>query len=202
MRARPEDILATYEAVAGEWATTGGARTMCERPALAALVAGVDAPRVLDLGCGTGLPLGRALLDIGAVLTGVDGAGAMIAAFRANLPQARAVQADMRGLDMGQIYDAVLAWDSVFHLSPEAQRAMVPVFARHVRTGGRVMFTSGPEAGERIGAVGGRAVYHASLSPAEYRALLAAHGLRVELFLPEAPQFNGRTLWLAQRVAG
>lgn len=199
--AGPEDILATYEAVARAWAETGGARALREGAVLDALIAGMVAPAVLDLGCGSGLPLARALVARGARVTGVDGAAAMVAAFAANLPGVAVVQRDMRDLDLGQMFDAILAWDSMFHLSPEAQRAMFTVFARHVRLGGRVMFTSGHEAGTRIGAVGGCAVYHASLDPAEYRALFAAVGFKVLWFRPEDADLGGRSVWLAQRVS-
>ena len=58
---------------------------------------------------------------------------------------------------------------------------MFPVFARHLVPGGALLFTSGPGDGEAVGAVGGAAVYHASLSPAAYAGLLEANGFAVSV---------------------
>ena len=59
----------------------------------------------------------------------------------------------------------------------------------------------GPRAGEVIGAFEGEPLYHASLAPEEYRALLAQHGFGVVSYDEEAPACGGHTIWLAQRGA-
>jgi len=153
---------------------------------------------VLDLGCGTGDPIARWLIGAGFAVTGVDFSGAMLAIARARFPQAEWLEADMRGLDLGRRFGGILAWDSFFHLTPEDQRAMFRVFARHLAPGGALMFTCGPDAGETVGAVEGRPVYHASLAPAEYAALMAAQGLVPRAFAAEDPGCGGHSVWLAR----
>ena len=59
---------------------------------IARLPAGV---RVLDLGCGAGLPVARDLGDRGFVVTGIDGSARQIELARANVPGATFIQADM-----------------------------------------------------------------------------------------------------------
>lgn len=93
---------------------------------------------------------------------------------------------------------AVLAWDSFFHLSKEDQRAMFPVFAAHLNKGGLLLFTSGPAEGEASGVMEGDEFHYSSLSPAEYRALLAAHGMEVILHKAEDPACGDHTVWLAK----
>ncbi len=199
---RPEDILPTYERVAAGFARRRD-KTLYERRWLDRMLARTPPPRrVLDLGCGTGNPIARYLGDRRARVTGVDGAAAMLALFRVTIPGAEAVEADMRGLDLGRRFDAVLAWNSFFHLSPEDQRAMFPVFAAHAVPGGSLMFTAGPRAGEPVGEVEGEPVYHASLAPEEYRALLDGAGFDVLDYMPEDPDCAGHTIWLARRRAG
>jgi len=195
---RPQDILPTYEREAARWAQERN-RSLWERPMLEALVA-ERAPglRVLDLGCGAGQPIAEWFTARGDHVTGVDGAAAMVAAFRAALPGVEVIEADMRGLDLGRRFDAILAFNSFFHLSPVDQRAMFPVFARHAAPGARLLLTTGPDAGEAIGRVGSSPVYHASLAPAAYRTLFDKHGFRVCWFRPEAPEFQGHSVWLAQ----
>lgn len=195
---RPEDILPTYERLARGFARNRD-RTLFERKWLDRMLNHTQPPRrVLDLGCGSGQPIAAYLADRRCRVTGVDGAASMIALFRQNVPSARAVHADMRGLDLGEVFDAVLAWNSFFHLSPDDQRAMVPVFAAHAAPGAVLMFTSGPDAGEPIGKVEGEPVYHASLAPEEYRSLLDQNGFDVVAFQPEDPDCNGHTIWMAR----
>jgi SAM-dependent methyltransferase len=198
-RPGPEAILPAYEREAGDWARTRNL-ALWEEPALAAAVAG-RAPglRVLDLGCGSGEPVAAWFARRDDAVTGVDGAAAMIAEFRARLPGAEAVLADMRGLALGRAFDVVIAFNSFFHLTPDDQRAMFPVFAAHAAPGATLLFTSGPRAGEAWGRVGGSAVYHASLDPAEYRDLLGRNGFDVMWFRPEDAELAGHSVWLARR---
>jgi SAM-dependent methyltransferase len=58
--------------------------------------------RVLDLGCGTGLPTARQLVDAGLQVVGVDLSGGMLARARANVPKAEFVQADIAALPAGE----------------------------------------------------------------------------------------------------
>jgi len=48
----------------------------------------------------------------------------MIALARARLLDDEWIVADMRHLALGRQFDGILAWDSYFHLSQDAQRAM------------------------------------------------------------------------------
>jgi SAM-dependent methyltransferase len=196
----PEAILPTYEREAADWAK-GRMQTLWEAPALEAAV-DRRAPglSVLDLGCGSGDPIAAWFLVRGDRVTGVDGAAAMIAEFKARVPGAEAIRADMRGLDLGRRFDVILAFNSFFHLSPTDQRAMFPVFAAHAAPGATLLFTSGPDAGEAWGQVGGSAVYHASLAPTEYRALLVETGFEPVWFRPDDAELAGHSVWLARKV--
>ena len=93
----------------------------------------------------------------------------------------------MRTIDLGRRFDAVLAWDSFFHLTADDQRAMFPVFEMHTAPTGLLLFTSGPGAGEAIGSLYGYDLYHASLDTAEYRRLLKAHDFEVLMHRSKIP---------------
>ncbi|PTQ75393.1 methyltransferase family protein [Celeribacter persicus] len=199
---KPEDILPTYERQARAF-DLAREKTLFERPWLDRMMGYTPQTggkrNVLDLGCGSGRPIAQYLSDRRCEVTGVDGAAAMVALFRQNLPRARAIHADMRGLDLGETFDAVVAWDSFFHLSVTDQREMFATFARHLNPRGTLLFTSGPEAGEAIGSVEHETVYHASLSPDEYRQLMADQGMEVIAFTPEDPGCTGHSVWLARK---
>ena len=153
---------------------------------------------ILDIGCGTGQPIARHFSEQGHAVTGVDSAPAMIALCRARFPEGEWRVADMRRLALGRRFGGLIAWDSFFHLTPEDQRGMFKVFAAHAVPGAALMFTSGPAHGEAIGSFEGEALYHGSLDPGEYRALLAENGFTVIDHVAEDPDCGGHTIWLAQ----
>jgi len=154
---------------------------------------------VLDIGCGSGLPIARELIARGFDVTGLDGTPAMLALFQRNLPGAPAHLADMRDLALGRRFAGLLAWDSFFHLSPADQRALFPRFQAHAAAGAALMFTSGPAEGHAIGELEGDPLYHGSLGPDEYRALLDAAGFAVVAHAVEDPNCGHRTVWLAHQ---
>jgi SAM-dependent methyltransferase len=159
-----------------------------------------DGGSVLDIGCGMGEPIARHLIARGFDVTGIDSSATLVAMARERFPQQTWVTADMRALSLGRVFDGLIAWDSFFHLTPDDQRAMFPVFRDHAAPRAALMFTSGPARGEAIGEFEGEPLYHASLDPDEYRALLMAHGFRVVSHVADDPTCNGHTVWLAQRV--
>jgi SAM-dependent methyltransferase len=154
---------------------------------------------ILDVGCGSGEPIGRALVDRGFSVVGADGSPAMIELFRHNLPEQEAVVSDMRALALGRRFGGLIAWDSFFHLSHDDQRAMFPVFAAHAEEGAPLLLTTGPAHGEAIGELEGEPLYHASLDPAEYRGLLEAHGFEEVAHVANDPACGRHTVWLARR---
>jgi len=155
---------------------------------------------VLDLGCGGGEPVGRYLIDYGFQLTGVDIAAPLIALARTRFGRHEWVQADMRAYAPERSFAGILAWDSLFHLPQDDQRTMLAKIAAWLEPAGALLFNSGPAAGEAIGCQFGEDLYHASLDPAEYRALFAAGGLAEIAYTSEDPRCGGRSVWLVRKL--
>ena len=152
---------------------------------------------ILDVGCGMGEPIARHLIDRGYRVVGVDASPAMIDLCRGRFPDHEWYVSDMRELNLGRRFEGILAWDSFFHLDADDQRGMFPRFSSHAQPGAPLMFTSGPSEGEAIGVCFEEPLYHASLSPAEYKELLESNGFVVTSFTVEDPQCGGHTIWLA-----
>lgn len=53
----------------------------------------------------------------------------------AQFPEQQWIHADMRTLTLGCQFDAIIAWNSFFHLKPTDQRLMFPIFRRHAAPG-------------------------------------------------------------------
>jgi SAM-dependent methyltransferase len=152
---------------------------------------------ILDVGCGMGEPIARHLVERGFGVCGVDASASLIGLCRARFPGEEWRVDDMRGMELGRRFAGVLAWDSLFHLGMDDQRAMFPRFAAHALPGAPLMFTSGPAEGESIGAFHGEPLYHASLGPAEYVRLLGGCGFRVVAHVADDPDCGRHTVWLA-----
>lgn len=152
---------------------------------------------VLDLGCGSGQPVARYLIEAEHRVTGIDSSPTLIDLCRARFPDQTWIAGDMRKVSLARRFGGIVAWNSFFHLTPDDQRAMFTVFSDHAEPGAALMFTSGPAAGEAIGSYQGEALYHASLATAEYGTLLAAHGFSVVQHMIEDQECGGLTVWLA-----
>lgn len=153
---------------------------------------------VLDLGCGMGEPIARYLIEQGCAVTGVDAAPLSIDLCRTRFPDRTWLVGDMRTITLPRTYDAILAWNSFFHLPHADQRRMIGVFRQYAAPNACLLFTSGSTHGEAIGSYQGEPLYHASLDTAEYRTLLEAQGFSIVAHVVDDPTCGYLTIWLAQ----
>ena len=103
------------------------------------LAAGVPAQggRVLDLGCGAGVPVARQLAALGHVVVGVDGSAQQIVRARRNVPQATFIKSDMCSMNFdADSFDGVGAFYSITHVPPAKQGALIASIAQWLRPGG------------------------------------------------------------------
>ena len=154
---------------------------------------------VLDLGCGAGRPVAQHMHERGLQVTGVDASPTMISLCRSRLPDHQWMVADMRRLSLEDRFDGIMAWDSFFHLDLDDQRRMFAVFSEHSSDRAVLMFNTGPEHGEAVGSYRGDPLYHASLAPSEYLALIGGTGFEVIDHAVNDAQAGGRTVWLCRR---
>ena len=198
MASEAEKIVELYQRHAQAWA--------CERGNNLFETAWLDRflglmPRgsaIVDIGCGSGQPIARYFIETGYDVTGVDSSPALIDICKGHFPGQDWIVADMRTLSLGRSFSGILAWDSYFHLCPEDQRRMFPIFRKHAAPNAALMFTSGPSHGEAIGDFRGEPLYHASLDETEYRLLLDNSGFEVVSHVVEDQNCGGHTIWLAQ----
>ena len=99
---------------------------------------------VLDVGCGNGIPITRALLNAGHRVIGLDSSSAMLANFRQNCPGAFAVRGIVQSCPFADAtFDAAVAWGVLFHLNPEEAITAIANVSRIVKGGAPFLFTSG-----------------------------------------------------------
>jgi trans-aconitate methyltransferase len=193
-----ENVISLYQRHAADWAKDRG-RILFEKAWLDRFISFLPSQaRVVDVGCGSAEPIGRYLIEQGCAVTGIDSSAALIGMCRTCFPNQAWVVADMRSLSLENRFHGILAWDSFFHLCPDDQRGMFPIFRKHAAQQAVLMFTSGPRHGESIGTYRNEPLYHASLDAAEYRSLLDQQGFDVVLHAREDPDCGQHTVWLAK----
>jgi SAM-dependent methyltransferase len=134
---------------------------------------------VLDMGCGNGLPITRALLSSGHRVIGLDSSSAMLAHFRHNCPEAFAVRGVIQSCPFADcMFDAAVAWGVMFHLNPEDARGAIANVSRIVKVGAPFLFTSGDADGfdGKDGEMNGVTFRYFSYTVHGYRRILADHG--------------------------
>jgi len=167
---------AIYERRAGQF-DKDRSRDGREEPWLRAFTETIpDGGHILDLGCGMGEPIAAWLIAKGYRVTGVDYSAPMLEIAESKFPNGTWLHQDMRALEVAGPFEGIISWHGSFHLSMDEQRALIPKLAKLLVPGGTLMLTIGPEEGEVTGTIGGETVYHASLSPEEYRTLLQVSG--------------------------
>ncbi|WP_460497452.1 class I SAM-dependent methyltransferase [Glycomyces tarimensis] len=158
---------------------------------------------VLDVGCGSGVPVARALAASGHRVTGVDISERQIDAARRNVPGAAFVRADITSLALpAAAFDAVAALYSLIHLPLEEQPPLLGRIAASLRPGGALVCATGHAAwtgGEADWLGSGAPMWWSQADAATYREWITGAGLVVEreVFVPEGE--GGHALFWAAR---
>ncbi len=193
-----ERIISLYERHAADWDKQRD-RALLEKRWLDRFMALLSpGASILDVGCGSAEPIARYLLEKGYEVTGADSSAALIDICKSRFPGRDWFVADMRKLSLNGHFEGILAWNSFFHLCPEDQRVMFPIFRSHAAPKAALMFTSGTSHGEAIGTYKDEPLYHGSLDAEEYRSLLKQNGFDVVEHVVEDPACGHQTVWLAQ----
>jgi SAM-dependent methyltransferase len=135
-------------------------------------------PSVLELGCGTGLPIGKRVVEISKSYLGIDNSGKMLSRFKANLPDANCMLLDMINLAIiNGRFDFIYCWGSLCHLPAEHQLMVLQTIHDKLCGNGIFAFTSGEHEGQGPGAVGNLKLEHFSMGRAKYIDICQKHGL-------------------------
>ena len=142
------------------------------------LYANFSNPNVLDLGCGTGFPIGNMICKMAKRFVGVDNSKMMLEKFRDNISDVELYQLEM--IDIGRIngtFDLIYGWGSVCHLSYDDQYKLFEVVTSKLNINGIFAFTSGEHEEQCTGSVGILQVNHFSLGKFKYKNIMKQYGL-------------------------
>lgn len=159
---------------------------------------------VLDLGCGCGIPVAKALTNNGHHVTGVDLSEVQINRARHLVPQATFLHADATRIAFAaSTFDAVICLYALIHMPIDAQPHLIRRIATWLRPGGLFLATTGAEewTGTEEHWLGGTAtMWWSHADAASYRKWITQAGLAIESehFVPEPA--GGHQLFWARRI--
>jgi SAM-dependent methyltransferase len=175
-------VTAGYDDIADAYFERFGISTVRQKW-LRRLIDGLPATgsRVLDLGCGPGIPVAHDLAALGHTVVGVDGSSQQIDRARLNVPQATFIEADMCSVTFeAGSFDAAGAFYSIIHVPPAQQGALIARIARWLKPGGTLVASFGTGApGEWTGEWLGTTMFFGHAGETEALRFLAEAGLRV-----------------------
>lgn len=130
---------------------------------------------VLDLACGTGIPISKVLIDEGLIVYGLDASPTMVKSFKENFPNNPVVnEAAEDSSFFNRKFDAIISWGLFFLLPAETQEIIIKKAANALHTGGKLLFTSTREKAEwKDGMTDQLSI---SLGAEKYKELLTASG--------------------------
>jgi SAM-dependent methyltransferase len=199
-------VAAGYDAIAERYYAWSDARPSAVRlrwlaKALERIPPGTD---VIDLGCGAGVPMTRALAAERHV-TGVDISARQIELARAAVPEATFVQADMTALDLApESLDAVVAFYSLTHIPRADLPALLAAVHGWLRPGGVLIASMGAQdspdsvEGDWLGAP----MFFSHHGAKKNRALVRRAGFELEEAVVEAEpedRHDALFLWVVGR---
>ena len=162
---------------------------------------------ILDLGCGTGQPIATSIAGRGHHVVGVDGSAAVLAMARARLPEHRWIHALLEQVEFDETFDAVVCWDSLFHLPRHQHEPVIGKIHRWLKRGARLMISSGGAVEPQgfTDTMFDREFYYDSLPPGEMVAAIEHAGFEIVVAemcsLPDGERDKGKWATIAQRKA-
>lgn len=160
--------------------------------------------KVLDAGCGAGVPISQMLSERFDV-TGVDFSEAQIERAKKNVPGAAFLCQDMTRLDFPQnTFDGIVSYYAIIHIPREEHQPLLANFLRMLKPGGLALLCLGAEhliddiAEDYLGA----RMYWSHFDSETYHQMLREIGFRIiwsKIVMDETSEGSGHLFLLAQK---
>jgi len=128
----------------------GYSLSQLERAFLDRLIFGLsDRAKILDMGCGTGIPYDRYLGDKGFQITGIDFVGNHIEMAMENVPEGTYVECDFTKMNLNKAsFSAIVSFYAVFHVPKEEHEYLLHQMDSLLESGGMILMTLGTQYGD------------------------------------------------------
>lgn len=136
--------------------------------------------RVLDVGCGAGVPVAKVLTDDGFDVIGIDFSGNMLKLARKNVPDASFIMMDMTEIGLrDDLFDGLTAFYSIIHIPREKHFSLFQNFHRILKPDAVMLVCTGPDEWEATGEYCGTNMFWSHYSPEKSLTLVKDAGFEI-----------------------
>lgn len=204
---KPYDLIADqWHATASERGSTYVAHVLrCVDRVLDGLPAGA---KILDLGCGTGDPIAKHIVNRGFRVTCIDESVEMLKFAQRTVLKAKFIHADMVDLELADKFDGAIAWDSMFHVERKHHAAIYQKLFQALKVGSRVLLSVGGSAPDEeddsvegfTSEMFGQTFYYSGFAPEVTRKMIESAGFEIELWEVDDPTSRGHIAVIARKL--
>jgi predicted TPR repeat methyltransferase len=137
--------------------------------------------KVLDLGCGTGIPIGKRLQKAGFRVVGVDYADEMVKEFQKNLPDSLVLRILMTDIKWKEEFEGIISSFSLLCLPPKEFIQMPNKIIHALKKGGYFLLflNEGDSKSGGVYKVQGQKMYTTGVSEKEIRDAFEANNFKI-----------------------
>lgn len=162
--------------------------------------------RVLDLGCGTGNPIAKHIIERGFSVVAIDQSKEMLKIAKTVIPEAELIYGDMIETQLPGKLSAVVAWDSIFHVGRKYHSGIYRKISDALEIGGKLLLSTGGSDSGEAGVEGftsemfGHTFFYSGFAPKAARKLLEAAGFEIEIWEIDDPSSRGHIAVIARKI--
>jgi ubiquinone/menaquinone biosynthesis C-methylase UbiE len=135
--------------------------------------------KILDVGCGAGVPVARFLVESGFQVVGIDFSGKMLKLARKNVAQATFIRKDMTKLDFADnSFDGLTAFYSIIHVPREKHSLLFQSFHNILKPDGVMLVCMVPDEWEATEEHYGTSMFWSHYSPEKSLQLVKDAGFQ------------------------
>jgi ubiquinone/menaquinone biosynthesis C-methylase UbiE len=137
--------------------------------------------KILDVGCGTGIPIARDLVKSGFEVIGIDSSSEMVSVARQSVQGAKLLQMDMTRLGFQpESFDGLISCYAIFHVPRSSHADLFQSFHRVLKPDGIMLASVGTSAWEGVEDYHGVNMYWSHFDSFETQALVVKAGFHIE----------------------
>lgn len=155
--------------------------------------------KVVDVGCGAGIPVAKFLVDSGIEVIGIDFSENILKLAKKSVPQTTFIRKDMTKLDFADnSFDGLTAFYSIIHVPREKHSILFKSFNRILKPNGIMLVCMGPDEWEATEDYYGTKMFWSQYGPEKSLQLVKDAGFEV-LFNKFLERGKERHYWILAR---
>ncbi|MGB5912046.1 MAG: class I SAM-dependent methyltransferase [Promethearchaeia archaeon] len=136
--------------------------------------------RVLDVGCGAGIPTGKYLVSRGLKVTGIDISDTMLEMARKNVPEADFINKDMNNLDFKKnSFDGIISVYALFHVPKNNHPNIFKQFFKILKPDGILLINTGTSESEGVSKFFGEPMFWSNYDPKKTLEIVKSVGFSI-----------------------